>query len=56
MIIGDSLYKDLELDFTRVANVRKEIASALYHRSDPDQLRKFKDIFLEYSLYIYTLI
>jgi hypothetical protein len=45
--VGDSLYKDLEPDFVRCAHVRKEMVSAIYHRSDPDQLRKFKDLFLE---------
>jgi hypothetical protein len=47
--LGDSLWKDLEAEFTRAATVRKELANAMYHRSDPDQLRKFKDLFLEYS-------
>ena len=46
--IGDSLYKDLENEVSRMAYVRKEIQSAMYHRSDPDQLRKYKDLFLEY--------
>ena len=42
------MYKDLSNEFTRVAYVRKEIESVNYHRSDPDRLRKFKDLFLEY--------
>lgn len=46
-IIGDGLYKDLEAEFTRIAYVRKEICNANYHRADPEQLRKFKDLFLE---------
>jgi len=44
---GDSLYKDLESEISRMAFVRKELQSAMYHRSDPDQLRKFRDLFLE---------
>lgn len=58
-ISGDSLYKDLEQDFNRASTVRKEIANALYHRSDPDQLRKFKDLFLEYLFsycYIFVIV
>lgn len=49
MRIGDGLYMDLEPEFTRCAFVRKEIVDALYHRTDAEQLRKFKDLFLEYS-------
>jgi hypothetical protein len=48
-ISGDSLWKDLEPEFNRAATVRKELTNAMYHRSDPDQLRKFKDLFLEYD-------
>jgi len=44
---GDSLFKDLENEVSRMAYVRKEIQSAMYHRSDPDQLRKYRDLFLE---------
>jgi hypothetical protein len=46
-IIGDSLYKDLEPEFSRVSFVRKEITTAMQYRSDPAQLRKIKDLFLE---------
>lgn len=45
--IGDALFKDLEPEFARCAHVRKEMAGAIYHRSDPDQLRKFRDLYLE---------
>lgn len=38
----------MENEFTRVAFVRKEICEAHNHRTDADQLRKFKDLFLEY--------
>ncbi len=47
IVIGDNLYKDLEADFQRVHQVRSELSNAIYHRSDPDQLRKFKGLFLE---------
>ena len=47
MKIGDGLWKDLESEFSRVAFVRKEIVDSSYHRTDPEQLRKFKDLFLE---------
>ena len=47
LILGDGLWKDLEAEFTRVHIIRKEVASVNAHRSDPDQLRKFRDLFLE---------
>lgn len=53
---GDSLYKDLENEIGRCDYVRKEMQSAIYHRSDPDQLRKFKDLFLEYILLFFVNI
>ena len=46
-ILGDSLWKDLESDFNRVFTVRKELAGVAAYRSDPEQLKKFKDLFLE---------
>jgi hypothetical protein len=45
--IGDSLWKDLEVEFGRVFAIRKEITQVGGYRSDPDQLKKFKGIFLE---------
>jgi hypothetical protein len=44
---GDSLWKDLEMEFQRVHALRKEVVQVVAHRSDPDQLRKFKESFLE---------
>ncbi len=44
---GDSLWKDLEQEFQRFFNSRKEIAQVAAYRSDPEQLKKFKGIFLE---------
>ncbi len=46
-MIGDSLWKDLEIEFSRVHVIRREITGVNAHRSDPDQLRKFRDLFLE---------
>ena len=46
-MIGDSLWKDLEMEFTRINAIRKEVCGVMAHRSDPDQLRKFRDLFLE---------
>jgi hypothetical protein len=34
--IGDGLFKDLEPDIQRCANVRKEIVDAIYHRTDAE--------------------
>jgi len=45
--IGDTLWKDLESDFQRVFNLRKEIAGVAPYRSDPEQLKKFKSLYLE---------
>jgi len=42
------MYKDLEVEVQRCDYVRKEIQSCNYHRSDAEQLRKYKDLFLEY--------
>ena len=47
MRIGDTLWKDLEADFQKVFTVRKELAEVAAFRSDPEQLRKFKNLFLE---------
>ena len=44
---GDSLWKDLEAEFTRVFATRKEIVNVNSYRSDPEQLKKFKNLFLE---------
>lgn len=45
--VGDGLWRDLEGDFNRISAQRKELTMVMGHRSDPDQLRKFKDLFLE---------
>jgi hypothetical protein len=44
---GDGLWKDLEMEFNRVFAIRKEITSVGNFRSDPEQLKKFKGIYLE---------
>jgi hypothetical protein len=44
---GDGLWKDLEIEFQRVFEKRKEIVQVAAYRSDPEQLKKFKGIFLE---------
>lgn len=44
---GDSLYKDLETEFQKADGLRQEIANANYHRSDAEQLKKYKELFLE---------
>ena len=44
---GDTLWKDLELEFQRVFAIRKEACSVAAYRSDPEQLKKFKGIYLE---------
>lgn len=44
---GDGLWKDLEAEFSRVFAIRKEATQVGAYRSDPDQLKKFKGIFLE---------
>jgi hypothetical protein len=41
------MWKDMEHDFTRINYQRKEMCSVMAYRSDADQLRKYKDIFLE---------
>ena len=41
------MWKDLEMEFQRVFSARKEICSIGAYRSDPEQLKKFKAIFLE---------
>lgn len=46
-LTGDSMWKDLEMEFQRVFSARKEICSIGAYRSDPEQLKKFKAIFLE---------
>jgi hypothetical protein len=46
-ISGDGLYKDLENDIVHADKIRKEICAVNHHRSDPEQLKKFKDLFLE---------
>lgn len=35
-MIGDSLWKDLEMEFSRVSGMRKEMTQVMLHRSDPD--------------------
>jgi hypothetical protein len=47
LLLGDTLWKDLEAEFTRVFTIRKEIVGVNAYRSDPEQLKKFKGIFLE---------
>ena len=37
----------MEVDFQRVFQIRKEIAGVAAYRSDPEQLKKFKGLFLE---------
>ena len=44
---GDGLWKDLETEFNRVFAIRKEATQVAAYRSDPEQLKKFKGIFLE---------
>jgi len=44
---GDGLWKDLEMEFNRVFAIRKEATQVGAYRSDPEQLKKFKGIFLE---------
>ena len=34
--IGESMWKDLEHDFTRINNQRKEMCSVMAYRSDAD--------------------
>jgi hypothetical protein len=45
--LGDGLWKDLEPEFNRVNVLRREICQVNVHRSDPEQLKKFRDMFLE---------
>jgi hypothetical protein len=45
--LGDTLWKDLEPEFQRVFTIRKELAGVAAYRSDPEQLKKFKGLFLE---------
>jgi hypothetical protein len=47
LFVGDGLWKDLEPEFNRVNNLRREICQVSVHRSDPEQLKKFRDLFLE---------
>ena len=47
MILGDSLWKDLEPEFQKISSYRKEMTQVMANRTDADQLRKYKDIFLE---------
>jgi hypothetical protein len=47
VVAGDSLWKDLEMEFQRVFSTRKEVCSIGAYRSDPEQLKKFKNLFLE---------
>lgn len=37
----------MELEFQRAFSIRKEVCSIAAYRSDPEQLKKFKAIFLE---------
>lgn len=44
---GDSLWKDLELEFNKVDHTRREMLNAFAFRTDSNQLRKYKELFLE---------
>jgi programmed cell death 6-interacting protein len=44
---GDGLWKDLEMDFNRVFAIRKEATQVSAFRADPEQLKKYKSIYLE---------
>ncbi|CDW88356.1 programmed cell death 6-interacting protein [Stylonychia lemnae] len=44
---GESLWQDLEPEFNRLENNRKEMVNAFQFRTDANQLRKYKELFLE---------
>jgi hypothetical protein len=44
---GDGLWKDLEAEFNNVFVMRREITGIGAYRSDPEQLKKFKDLYLK---------